>query len=475
MQERLRTISQQIMSQTRLEQVIWELDLLADVEDKKAVETYIKKMRLNIRIEVKGNDAFMVSYADKDPRIAMLVTNKLASLFIQENIKVRVQHAIATTDFLEKELQRVGKTLEQQEKAVGEFKQRYLEELPGRQEINRQGREQLRQQLQANLDAIEQARNNKALLGQRLLLFKSDEALTDSHSPVSHSTFNDNSGASVTPVEQELARRRSELAKLQAQFSDQYPEVKFLKQEVAELEARLEIHRTELPAPRPMQPPTGAPPESRRQGLRETLWRETEEQIRQADFQEQKLLRDKESLRRQLNEYEEKITNAPLREQELMILTRDYESTRKNYDSLLAGQMQAKVAENLEKRQKAEQFKVLDPAPLPILPWKPDRRKFLIMALVLGFGAGCGAVCLAEYLDSSFHDLEELKQVTALPVLAVIPFVTSAAEQRQQQVKRRYYYAACIVVSVATIAAVYFFWLKVSMAFSYTIQLLKPV
>jgi hypothetical protein len=172
-------------------------------------------------------------------------------------------------------------------------------------------------------------------------------------------------------------------------------------------------------------------------------------------------------------EYEQKITNGALREQELMVLTRDYESTRRNYDSLLAGQMQAKVAENLEKRQKAEQFKVLDPAPVPTIPWKPDRYKLLMLGLVAGFGVGCGALVLAEYLDRSFHDIEELKQLTSLPVLATIPLVMTTAEQRQQRFKRRCSYAAWVILPVAAMAAV-LFWLQTDAVFARAIQLLKP-
>jgi capsular polysaccharide biosynthesis protein len=175
MQERLRTITQQIMSQTRLEQVIRDLRLLDGPQDKQAVETYITKMRRRIGIEVKGSDAFTVSYEEQDPHTAMLVANTLAALFIEENVKVREQRAIDTTDFLAKELQRVGTLLEQQERTVGDFKRRYTEELPGRQEINRQTLEQLRKQRQTNLDAIEQVRNKKTVLGQRLSTLKTDD------------------------------------------------------------------------------------------------------------------------------------------------------------------------------------------------------------------------------------------------------------------------------------------------------------
>jgi uncharacterized protein involved in exopolysaccharide biosynthesis len=159
--------------------------------------------------------------------------------------------------------------------------------------------------------------------------------------------------------------------------------------------------------------------------------------LRQVEFQEQRLQREQERIQQRIAEYEQKLANTALRQQELQVRSRDYESTKQNYASLLAGHMQAKVAENLEKRQKAEQFKVLDPALLPTQPWKPDRRKILMLGLVLGLGVGCGAVYLAESLDRSFHDPDDLKQATALPVLAIVPLLPTASERavphRQQR------------------------------------------
>ena len=100
--ERLRTLIQQIKSRTRLEQIIEELHLVDDLHDQKAMNTYVKKMLRHIDVEVKGPDAFTVSYMGEDPYNVMLVTNKLASLFIEENLKAREQQVIGTTEFLDR-------------------------------------------------------------------------------------------------------------------------------------------------------------------------------------------------------------------------------------------------------------------------------------------------------------------------------------------------------------------------------------
>ena len=454
-QTRLRTITQQIMSRTWLERVIRELRLLDDLQDRKTVDIYVGEMRRNIEVEVGGrgrrgvgNDAFTVSYAGTDPRAVALVVNKLASLFIEENLKVREQHAIGTTEFLAKELQRVGALLQEQEEAVSKFKQRYMGELPTQQEANQRALDRLQLQLQANLEAQENARNRKSLLMQQLSTLQPDAIL----------------GPEVTPLEQQLAQRRQALAELQRLYTDEYPDVRRLKQEVAELQEQLVANHSEPPATKRAQPARTVPGSLR--------W-QFQEDIREIDLQVQNLDRQQASIRKQIAEYEQKVASAARREQELTVLTRDYQSTRANYASLLGKEMEAKIAENLEKRQKAEQFKVLDPARVPSRPWKPDRRKILMLGLGLGLAVGCGAVFLVEYLDRSFRDPEALKHFTALPVLATIPLLMTAVEQRKQRRKKRLFYAAGALTTVATIAAVHLFWMKIDLVFARTLQLLN--
>src|SRR5215510_696689 len=137
-QERLRTIAQQIKSRTRLEQVARELYLISNLLKGKALDDYLTKMSDSIKVTVQGsgNDIFIVSYEGQDPHTVMSVANKLVSLFIDDNLKMREQYAADTTEFLESELKRVGGLLQVQEKTVGEYKHRYMGELPLQQDAN---------------------------------------------------------------------------------------------------------------------------------------------------------------------------------------------------------------------------------------------------------------------------------------------------------------------------------------------------
>ena len=457
-QERLRTITQQITSRTRLEQVARELRLISHALEGKALDDYLTKMSESIEVNVQGagNDIFIVSYAEQDPRTVMLVANRLVSLFIDDNLKMREQYAEGTTEFLESELQRVGKLLQTQEKAVAEYKQRYVGELPAQQDANQRTLDRLQMQLQSLVSTLESVRTRKSFLLRQLAQQDADAALS---SPGATRPTREPSS-----LEQHLAQQRVALATLQRVYVDTYPDIIRLKHEIAELETQIATQDSRLQTTKSV-PPGGIPSRSVR--------KQQQEEIEQIDLEEGKVRQQQANIQEQIAAYEKKILNASRREQEFLVLSRDYESTRKNYDSLLARRQQAQIAENLEKRQKSEQFRVLDEARLPTKPWKPKRLKILMAGMGLGLAVGVGAVVLAASLDHAFHDPDDVEQYTALPVLATVPFLMTTAEQRQQCRQRRYVWAACLLTPAVTMLAVHFFWVRLDILFARTFTLLN--
>lgn len=458
MQERLRTITQQIKSRTRLERVARELGLISNALEEKALDAYMAMMSNHIEVTVQGagNDIFIVSYEGPDPRTVMVVANKLVSLFIDDNLKMREQYAEGTTEFLASELQRVEKLLQAQEKTVAEYKQRFMGELPAEQGANQQALDRLQLQLQSIATTLESVRTRKSFILRQLSTQDSEAALSP--------TGTTRSGGESSGIAQQLEQRRLALATLQRIYTDTYPDIIHLKQEIAELEAHLAAQDTRSQTVESV-PPVGI--------ASRNISRQQQQELEQIDLEEGKLRQQQTNIQEQIVAYEKKVANAARREQELLVLTRDYESTRKNYDSLLGRRQQAQIAENLEKRQKSEQFRVLDEARIPTKPWKPQRFKILLTGMGLGLAVGAGAVFLAVYLDQGFHDLEDLEQFTNLPVLATIPLLMTTVEQHKQRLKRRCFWAACLLIPPLTMMAVHFLWMRLDVLFAHTVTLMN--
>jgi uncharacterized protein involved in exopolysaccharide biosynthesis len=141
----------------------------------------------------------------------------------------------------------------------------------------------------------------------------------------------------------------------------------------------------------------------------------------------ERLKEEDAKVRAQIAKYSERVEKTFTREQEIALLTRDYQNTKEAYQSLLKKSQEAQQAENLERRQKGEQFKVIDPARTPGMPFKPDIPKILIFGLLLGIGSGFGLAFFREQMDRSFRDAEDLEATLGLKVIANIPKVEKKA------------------------------------------------
>jgi capsular polysaccharide biosynthesis protein len=140
--------------------------------------------------------------------------------------------------------------------------------------------------------------------------------------------------------------------------------------------------------------------------------------------------------------YQKRVENTPKREQELLSLRRDYQNIQNSYDSLLSRKLEADIAVNMERKQKGEQFRIIDPAKLPQKPVSPDMAKLFLFSVAAGLGLGGGIAFLLEFLNSSFRKPDDIENNYGLSVLVTVP--------RIYQARQRIYRKIDIVGSVVT-------------------------
>ncbi len=401
-QNQLRTITEQIMSRTYLEKVIKELNLYPELKKKYSLETVIENMRLWIEVDVRKGRVFSVSFEDKDPVVAMKVANRLASMFIEENLKIREQQAEGTLVFLKKELDRVRRVLKQQEKEISEFRAQNLGVLPEQLDANLRTLDRLQLQLQNLNESLQIAFQSRAQLQSQLSQMKS---LYAGSSPLVEL----NNGVGLNLENNQLNALKDRLASLRLRYTDKHPEVVRVKKAIAELEASLKEKGTSSTK---SSSPGGDP------------WlTQVKSQLIQINAEIRKLKKDKRTVLGQIKDYQKRVEITPRVEQQLKELSRGYNVTKKQYQSLLDKILQAELAANMERRQKGEQFKILDPAQLPERPYKPNFMVFLILGLIFALALGFGSAFLAEYLDRRFYRPEDLENFSNLPVLISVPKV----------------------------------------------------
>jgi polysaccharide chain length determinant protein (PEP-CTERM system associated) len=431
-EDRLQSISQEIMSRTRLEQVISEFKLYSEAKSVSREEV-VELMRKNIQVELKGKEGFFsISYIGKDPRVVTTVTNKLASLFIEENLKLREQQAQGTSEFLSVELNATKVKLDEQEKTITHFRRQYSGELPEQREANLKVLEQLQLLYQRIGESLRSAQDRKLVIQKQL----SDTELLLASAPNRKDGFTSPFTPIRDPQEVQLEQFKNQLADLQTKYTEKHPDILVIKKRIAELEAKIEKDKSgkkngesvtvsELSAP---------PKETKKEKKEEKSevrlnprYKEMESQLIATELEIERLKEEEGKVKAQINIYRQRIENTPLREQAMTLISRDYQNTKENYQTLSKKSQEAQQAENLERRQKGEQFKVIDPGRIPEKPFRPDIPKILLFGLLLGMGSGFGLAFFREQMDRSFRDAEDLETTLGFKVLTNIPKIEKKA------------------------------------------------
>ncbi len=461
LQDRLQSISQQILSRTRLERIIQDFNLYAELRRTEFMEDVVEEMRRNINPQIVKGDAFKISYVSTDPRQAMLVTERLASLYIDESLKDREVLAEGTNQFLETQLQDARQRLIEHEKKLEEYNRRHSGELPTQMTSNLQAMNGSQMQLQAIVDSLNRDRDRRLNLERMLvdLTAQMPHASPSDAAAASDSPASNQPGPSA-PANPPLAAAKRQLQDLELRLKPAHPDIVRARKTVEDLEKKAEadaaaaelsaLGRAPVAQAKGALAPNPNDPVRRIQSVREEM----------DTLDQQIALKETEQTRLHavIADYQRRVDATPTRESELTELTRDYSTIQAMYRSLLGKNEDAKISANLERRQIGEQFKVLDPARLPQQPFSPDRPKIVALGAFLGLSLGVGLVAFLEYRDTTLKTDEDVLIALALPVLALVPTMRTAEEL--QRLRRRHLLVSLTsaVTVVASVAAIFFIW-----------------
>jgi len=455
---RLLTLSQDILTPQRLTQIAQQYGLYRGA---RSVDDLVDRMRKDIRIElVDDRDRrtretrsflFTVSYTASNPVVAAHVANTIASLYSEENGRMREQQAVSTSEFLENQLRELREKLQKQEHAITTYKEKYLGELPEQKDVNLRTLERLQAQLQLAHENNRRATERRQMLTDALGQIDTSVAMT---SP-------GGSGISVTPADTAAARLnllRQEMAMAQTRFSDKYPDVVQLKEQIRVLEQKVETEKQAAQA----LPKSVAHASKRGAGGRElrtppenAYVQSLMTQLDQATVEAKTTSEEMQNINAQIATVTRRLDSTPKREQELVLLTRDYDTTRELFKSLLTKRGEANMAAELEQKQQGESFRVIEPARLPERPAGPNRFRLLLVGLALAIGAAGAAVVLAEQVDTSFRRVDEVRSTLPLPVLSAIPRITTEHD-RTHGLRQRRWATAAICVGLCVVAGTSF-------------------
>jgi polysaccharide chain length determinant protein (PEP-CTERM system associated) len=430
LQDRMQSITQQILSRTRLLHIIDQLNLYVSPHSQPSPDQKVDRMRKDIDIELVKDarnqiTAFNVSYSSRDPHLAQQVTSELTNLFINENLEVRQQQSEDTTKFLESQLETARRTLSDQEDKIRQFKAQHPGELPTQVGSNLQILAGLQSQLQTEEDALNTAKQQRVYLETLVGQYRSLQG--------SPKMAGSAPAGGLPAVNEELEKLRAQLADLQSHYTDRHPDVRKLKQQIAETEKSRDQIIADLKAKEsaPADAANTPDPSTISDPTSPMVTLQGQQQSNRVEIANRE--RAVADLKAKVIDYQARLNQEPVREQQLADLTRGYEQSKANYDDLLKKKNESAMATSMELLQQGERFRIIDAPSLPVKPEFPNRLKFCGMGLGVGLALGVLVAGALEMMDDRIHDEKQLQKLLPVAVISEIPAVKAPSDQRHER------------------------------------------
>jgi polysaccharide chain length determinant protein (PEP-CTERM system associated) len=407
--ERLASMQEQILSRSRLEPIIHRFGLYSDDVNHVPVEALVARLQKSVQVtpvqpmaetQSQALPGFHIIVTLDNPKTAQEVCAAVTSMFIEENLRLRQQRSEDTTQFLAQQLVDAKAKLDAQDARLAEFKSRYIGSLPDEEKGNLNLLMGLTSQLDAATQALARAQQDKSfaesMLTQQVAAWQAAQT-----------------GANPETMDMQLTALQTQLANLQARYTDDHPDVVKAKNQIAALQKK--IADSETPKVGTSKPPKAATEPVQIAQLRAQV--HTTDQVIAQKTKEQ------EKIQQAIKLYQDRVQSSPAVEQQYKELTRDYQTALDFYNDLLKKRDQSAMAADLERHQEGENFSILDPANLPDKPSFPNRPMFAFGGLAGGLALGVGIAFFLESQDTSFRSERDVELALRLPVLAMVPAI----------------------------------------------------
>ena len=475
--ERIQVISQQVMTRATLLALVDRYDLYGAARQRLTSEDILDLMRRDIKLTpisaevtdrrtgspVKSTIAFSLSYDSEIAANAQKIANELVTLYLNENVKSRQQKAAETTSFIDEELTRVSEHISELEQQITDFKRKNQGRTPDLGAANQIGAER------TGID-LQRLERDITFMEERKLSLQSQLAETKPSTPVV------GNGGVILEPEDRLKSLQLQLTTLTGTLSNEHPDVKRLRREIAtlqaesglqddavereaklsELQGQLSLLRQKYAEDHPdvvalkraytaldKAVRTGADGPADRAGtLRRArkadnpVYLNLKSQIDTVNAQLHSMRTERGELRAKQTQFDVRLSQTPEVEREFLELARDLGGSRDRFRELRDKQSKAQVAEQLERGRKAERFTLIEPPIFPEKPYRPNRSLILAIGALLALAASVAAAALRESLDQTVHTSRDVTRVLQVPMLAVLPSLPSPERLRRRSLRR---------------------------------------
>ena len=442
--QRISTISQQVLSRSNLEQIIDQFGLYEDntgIYQEEKISELRKRIKVRTEHDRQGAESFSISFTGSEPQRVMRIANTLASYFMDENLKVREAQAIGTSEFLDSELDKTKKRLEEKEQKLAAFRAKYLGGLPEELDTNLRTLDRMQEQAKDKATLLREVNNSISQLDSQI----SSMAASGGSGIGGDDFLNFDVDEFEEENDSELQAVQEKYETLLLRYTEKHPDVKKLKRIIEKLKEDLKAAKAEDESSAGSE--EDILPDVSEDSLPDMGWNPVaplKARRSQLVVEANNIQAEVSAIQEKMKIYQQRVEDTPKRELELQSLKRDYGNIQDIYNSLLDRKLEAELSVNMEKKQKGEQFRILDYARLPEKPISPNVKLMFLLSVAGGLGLGGGVLFLKELLTFSvIRRDDQIETELGLPILASIPPLHKPGARTKQKIEWVLFICCC--------------------------------
>ena len=465
--QRLQTIQQRVMTRDNLLELVDRFDLYAAKRERMPVEQLLATVADNITMNVIEGEfidprrgiptsatiAFELGFVDRSPEKAFKVANELYTLYSEENLRSRNELVTETSSFLTSEANKLNERVLELEAQLAEFKERHINELPELLDVNWQ----MLDRSDAELREIERSRRS---LEDQVVYLESEMTVLNPYDAIISET-----GSRLLSPADRLAALQAELAVIQSRYSSDHPDMLRIQSEISSLESEVSSRDQNRALHRELEQARTRLAEIRERYSEDhpdvilltsqinVLVRKLDQKVdaSQVDVEptnpayiqlrskletarlEMKSLASREQdARRKIRDLEARISRTPGVERTFRELAREYTNASAKFQEVKAKQLEAELAESLERERKGEKFTLIDPPRVPETPVSPNRLLIAVAGLILALGGAFGIGFLSESLDPRVYGAASIEAALGVGPTVSIPVIRNTVDRKQR-------------------------------------------
>jgi len=412
--ERIRTFNSEILSWNSITKAMDAVGLSDQAETPLEMEVLVENIKKNIMVNISSStnmtDIITISFMHRDPATTQRFLNVLTTNFIEKSLKDQRVEIFAAINFIKEQIAQYADKVKESETKLIEFKKEHMYDLPEQRTTSANtilALEMRKTDISFDLD---QLKNEKAILEERIKVMgvKEEKTLTP-----------------ADPYLDDLVKKKdqlqTQLQNLQMIYTDMHPDLIETKRLIEATEKQIKSRKSQIKEEKIVI-------ENKELGT-------MKDELSRMNLKIASLEARKRQVERDLRNTKEKLEEMPSLDEKYTFLINENEALKSVYNRLQQQLEATRMTQHVETTEQGVQFEMLEPARLPLKPFKPNRWRILLMGILAGIAVGGGIAFMVEMADHSFRGTEDARLNLPIRVIGVIPSIVTARERRTKRIR----------------------------------------